>query len=230
MTSRDPIHDNRPPDAASPARSIASVLLFIHLFCILVALSANHASSPLQRRLLGIFRPYTTLLNFDHGHVRYDLTQGTADDAESRLEFLAATPTDPTRSEERWQQLQAGMRGSDRAERYRRLATLLNSAADRDDTNVAAIIGQALGAHLLAHHSLQLSEFRGRRHLLQTPEDLSDPGNSRYQPDDPAHFAEVYRGQAIVDRDRGEVLIQRVEERGQVAPPWSPASAAEGAK
>jgi hypothetical protein len=197
----------------------------IHLFCVLVALAANPVSSPLQRSLLAIFRPYTQLLNFDHPYVRYDLTQGTADDAESRLEYRLV---EDANDEEAWLNLRAGVRGSDRAERYRRWASLLNFAAQRDDTHVPALLSQALGQHLLVVRQRELLELRGRRHLLQTPEDLRDPQNSRANPDAAAHFIEVYRGQAIVDRELGEVLIQRVEERGQVAPIWSATNAVGG--
>lgn len=204
--------------ASSTARSIASLLLVIHLFCVLVALAANPVSSPLQRSLLALFRPYTRLLNFDHPQVRYDLTQGTADDAESRLEYRVL---DTENNAENWTNLRAGMRGTDRAERYRRWASLLNFAAQRDDSHVPALLGQALGQHLLAERQEELFELRGRRHLLQTPDDLRDPQSRRANPDDAAHFLEVYRGQAIVDRERQEVLIQRAEERGQVAPTWS---------
>ncbi|MFM8251899.1 MAG: hypothetical protein ACKOBW_09925 [Planctomycetota bacterium] len=212
--------------ATSTARSVASLLLAIHLFCVLVALAANPVSSPLQRSLLAIFRPYTRLLNFDHPLVRYDLTQGTADDAESRLEYRVLEGRNDT---EAWSNLRAGMRGSDRAERYRRWANWLNFAAQRDDSHVPALLGQALGQHLLAERQQELVELRGRRHLLQTPADLRDPQSSRANPDDAAHFLEVYRGQAIVDRERQEVLIQRAEERGQVAPTWS-ATPASGAR
>jgi hypothetical protein len=51
-------------------RSILSLLLFIHFFCVLVVLSSTYIRSRLQGRLVAIFGPYTELLALDPGTPR----------------------------------------------------------------------------------------------------------------------------------------------------------------
>ena len=50
-------------------RSVVSLLICIHLFCVAVVLAANSPGnfrrSPLQGRLVSVFAPYTRLLHFD---------------------------------------------------------------------------------------------------------------------------------------------------------------------
>ena len=142
--------ESTPGDSAttwnSTARSIASLVLFIHLFCLAVALTANQAPSPLQERLLFVFRPYTQLLNFDVSFVRFDLTQETADDADQRIEYLpegrAVTDADA------WVLLSGGIRGSDRQHRYQRLATLMSFFRAREDDSTTAVLASAVATHL----------------------------------------------------------------------------------
>lgn len=68
-------------DQPSTARSIISVLLFVHLFCVFVVLASNYRRSPLLGRLVSFFGVYTQALNFDPNFTPFHLTTGqTADD------------------------------------------------------------------------------------------------------------------------------------------------------
>ena len=208
--------DSTPGDNAtwnSTARSVASLVLFIHLFCLAVALTANQAPSPLQERLLFVFRPYTQLLNFDVSFIRFDLTQETADDADQRIEYLpegkAATDTNA------WMLLSDGIRGGDRQHRYQRLATLMSFFGAREDDSTTAVLASAVSTHLYQQRGAPIDQIRVRRHLLQTPEQAGGVDASQRNPSSPAFFQEVYRAQVI----EGGAAVQKVEERGQVAPP-----------
>src|SRR3954471_13888696 len=73
------------PAAASDAesgvwRSVVSLLLCIHLFCVAVVLASNspgsYRRSPLQGRLVSIFAAYTRLLHFDPEFTPYYYTLG----------------------------------------------------------------------------------------------------------------------------------------------------------
>ena len=62
-----PRHQDQPPakELTGTFRSILSLLIFIHLFCVAVALFGNHSVSTLQSRLISFVGPYTRLLYFD---------------------------------------------------------------------------------------------------------------------------------------------------------------------
>src|SRR5438270_4455796 len=61
-------------------RSVVSLVLCIHLFCVAVVLAANSPGnfrrSPLQGRLVSIFAAYTRLLHFDPEFTPYYETLG----------------------------------------------------------------------------------------------------------------------------------------------------------
>src|SRR5436309_8197918 len=66
-------------------RSIVSLILCIHLFCIAVVLASNFRRSPLQARLVSIFAPYTKLLHFDPEFTPYYYTLGRTGDDDTWL-------------------------------------------------------------------------------------------------------------------------------------------------
>jgi hypothetical protein len=197
---------------SSPLRSLASLLIFIHLFCLAVAITANQAPSPLQERLLEIFRPYTQLLNFDVSFIRFDLTQETADDADHRIEYLPEG-ADPANAEA-WVQLTAGVKGSDRRLRYQRLAGLTNFFGSRGDDATCAIFASAIGTHLAQQRQQPIDQVRLRLHLLQSPEQIVSANLEERDPNSSRFFQELYRARVI----DGGLAVQKVEDATQVAP------------
>ena len=199
-------------DESSPLRSLASLLIFIHLFCLAVAISANQAPSPLQERLLEIFRPYTQLLNFDVSFIRFDLTQETADDADHRIEYLPEGE-DPANADA-WVQLTAGPKGSDRRIRYQRLAGLTNFFGSRGDDATCAVFASAIGTHLAQQRQQPIDQLRLRLHLLQSPEQIVSANLEDRNPNSTRFFQELYRARVI----DGGLAVQKVEDATQVAP------------
>src|SRR6185295_7157055 len=72
-------------DDGAIARSIISLLICIHLFCVAVVLGSNFRRSPLQARLVSIFAPYTKLLHFDPEFTPYYYTLGRTSDDDAWL-------------------------------------------------------------------------------------------------------------------------------------------------
>src|SRR5437868_6486591 len=63
-------------DSQAMLRSVVSLLVCIHLFCVAVVLASNFRRSPLQARLVSIFAAYTKLLHFDPEFTPYYYTLG----------------------------------------------------------------------------------------------------------------------------------------------------------
>src|SRR5438477_9799429 len=72
-------------DGVAMLRSIVSLILCIHLFCVTVVLASNFRRSPLQARLVSIFAPYTKLLHFDPEFTPYYYTLGRNSDDDTWL-------------------------------------------------------------------------------------------------------------------------------------------------
>lgn len=201
-------------------RSTVSLLIAIHLLCLLIILVAAQSprgsadsNSLLQRlgRTLGV---YGQNFHFET-HARLHLTHGTYDDVDHRIEYLAvgAKPT----PDAEWLLLSAGIKGTDRYQRFQRLADLLAYSVDREDDDTAAIIAASVGKHLHSQLGIKTSHLRVRKHILQSRTDLAETNEARRNPNDLSYFRETYRAQ-ILDLGKGDFRVQKIEERGQVAP------------
>src|SRR5438876_11324134 len=82
-------------DGRAMLRSIVSLVLCIHLFCIAVVLASNFRRSPLQARLVSIFAPYTKLLHFDPEFTPYYYTLGRTSDDDTWLVIDLYPSADP---------------------------------------------------------------------------------------------------------------------------------------
>jgi len=204
-----------PTAAPSTLQSVGSVLLFAHLFFLVVAMSANQAPSAVQDRLLSVFRPYVRLLNFDVSFTRFHLTHAAAIDAEHRIEYLpqGADPGDANA----WVPLLQGVHGSDQLARYQRLGDLLAMLGAADDGTASAEIASAVSTNLLRQGGISVEQLRSQRHLLQSPEDLTGTNLDRRDPNDASYFQEVYRAQ-VLDLGGDRLGVQKVESLSQVAP------------
>ena len=73
--------DNNSVGPSDTTRSILSMLLVIHFFCVFTVLASTYLRSTLQSRLVSIFGVYTELLAFDPGQfIPYFYTHGTTFD------------------------------------------------------------------------------------------------------------------------------------------------------
>jgi hypothetical protein len=202
-------------------RSLISLVLFLHLFCIVISLSANLFPSALQWKLLRLFAPYAQLLNFDLSRTPYERTAfqliaPTVDDMDYRLEILpqGADPEDATA----WVNLSDdARRGTPEYERYRRLARMMVPFVTFDDKDRAALVAQAVAAHFWRAEQVPVQQIRCRRHVA-LPREVLLSGTAAQQDENAAgYFEEVYRANVIIDGDDVDVI--KIESDAQVARP-----------
>lgn len=211
-----------PPDAArppgdGPVYGLLSVLLFAHLFCILVALCGNWSRSPLEQRLLSALRPYLQLLNFDPNMTPYQLTHATIDDVDHRLEWLpkGANASEPAA----WIAVPAdGFRGSDRYKRLQRFAKTVAVLNAQENEDLTAELARSAGAHALVQRKFTPAQVRVRRHLLQTWEASAGRGPGPRDPNAATYFETAYAANVLTD-DAGNVDVIKVSGRSETALP-----------
>jgi hypothetical protein len=212
---------NRPAAACSNdtslgagTQSLLSLLIFCHLFCVLVALSGSLMPSALQSRLLRLFSPYTQLLNFDLNYTPMHLTQGTLEDVDHQLEVLPAGQDENDGSA--WIALpEAGPRHGERYQRYERLAAAMALSADRD---TAGLLARSVAGNVWHQDGVKLQQVRCRKHLLQGMDAVSGGTPEQRDPASALYFREAYRVNVIVTSD-GQVEVVRAEKTSQVARP-----------
>src|SRR5262245_52160387 len=208
-----PTHSTTKPgtqnaDDGAMLRSIVSLVLCIHLFCVAVVLASNFRRSPLQTRLVSIFAAYTQLLHFDPEGTPYFYTLGRPLDDDTWLVIDLYPSADQPVSE---QQLAETMRvpggGSnwfDHRWRGFKLARLLAASADQEAENddVTSEIARAVGGWAMRQSKHQRAVVRCVRRFSQ-PYDLAtlNPGFPANRPTDPAYDAPIYEADVWKDED-----------------------------
>ncbi|WP_425617544.1 hypothetical protein NA78x_001224 [Anatilimnocola sp. NA78] len=223
MASKQPSPDSTPAEWNSTWRGVASLLIFVHFFCVFAVLSSNHLRSPLQARLVEVFSAYTQLLNFDPDFTPYYLVSGppTDDcllvldlyaDGEKRVEDqkLLKTVVLPDHGSK--------LNGSQR--RYITLARLVATFASPEnelDEN-SGEIARAVGARIMAENDARRCVFRCIQKSSQ-PINLDDlrPGFPRDNPNAPQYEIPVYEADVWIDEDNQVQAIKR-SARNEVAP------------
>jgi hypothetical protein len=165
------------PETATPApsptlRSVLSLALFIHCFCVAVVLGSMYVRSALQTRLVGIFGPYTEAMAFDPGQqIPYYYTHARLQDEDATLRIdlypdgqlplarqkLLATVEFPTPNASRW---------LPDHQRSMRLVRRLAIYADEEtgDENLSSMIARDIGARVLREHGAGRAVVRCTRH------------------------------------------------------------------
>jgi hypothetical protein len=237
-----------PPSATKPAtasdeggatlRSVISLVLCIHLFCVAVVLASNFRRSPLQARLVSMFAPYTQFLHFDPEFTPYFYTLGRQSDDDAWLVIdLYPSAEQPVAEQQLAQTMQLpadGSRWLDNRRRGFQLAKLLAASADRETENddVTSEIARAVGSWAMRQTNNGRAVVRCIRRMSQ-PFDLAalNPGFPPDRPTDPAYDATVYEADVWKDED-GQIQAQKRASRAEVAPrqqPNAPAPAAPAA-
>lgn len=206
-------------DQSATAQSVASLLLVIHLFLVLVALSSNLVASPLQLRLLQMFRPYLQGLHLDPDATRFHLTHADRDDVDHRFEVLPSGAD--SGDDEAWQRVTAGaFRVSENYQRLQRLARWQAVQTREEVANdaAAAEVARAVAEHVVQSSDTAMDQIRCRRHLLQPWEIFAErPSAPARNPDDASYFETAYAAH-IVEAE-GRVLVKRITLAGDSALP-----------
>lgn len=166
-----PTSANQPPGNPvqwSPeARTWVSLLLFVHLFAVFVAVAAYTRSSGFERRLLRLFEPYLNNLYLSPTHstypfARYYLTHA----AQSDVDFSCEVDVEGTDSETLVVP-DSGLWPGVRFRRYQALANVAGylSQAEGDD-NLAGILPKTIAAGVLGQRGEKQGVVRVRAHFL----------------------------------------------------------------
>jgi hypothetical protein len=206
-------------------RSILSLLLFIHFFCVLVVLSSTYIRSRLQGRLVAIFGPYTELLALDPGtYTPFYYTHGLVRDDDAVIE-VDLYP-DVERLVAREGRIQSarlpagGSRWLDDHHRGLALAKRLAIYADPEigDEEAAGRIVRSVGARMMREGNARGALVRCVRRLSQ-PLRLETlfPEFPRDNPAAPQYDQLLYEAEVWIDED-GEVQANRTVAAAEAAP------------
>ena len=234
------MHSTAPKSTASKEnaalwRSVVSLLLAIHLFCVAVVLASNFRRSPLLARLVSIFAAYTKALHFDPDFAPYYYTLGRLSDDDAWIVIdLYASADLPVGQQEVAQRIRLPAGGSNWLEERRRGIQLAKELALRgeaegdDDQEVASEIARAAGHWAMQQTGNKRSVVRAMRRLSQ-PYVLAtlNPGFPPDRPTDAAYDTTVYEADAWIDED-GQVQVQKRASRAEVAPRQGAAPTATG--
>jgi hypothetical protein len=200
-------------------RTALSLGLIIHLFLAFVAMTANLAPvySRAQARVLTNFSLYTRLLAVDLNFTPFYWTHASADDVDHRIGVLPAGKRPEVDSD--WIHLpDAGIRGSDRYQRYLRLARTWSLMSQQDD--ITAAIAKSIGTSFLEQRQVRPARVRCQRHMLQSWESIRGGTQTQRNPDDPSYFQVAYDANLVISRN-GTVSVVKLAEAGEIAQPGS---------
>ena len=193
------VEDTTPTQTSETFRSIVSLVLIIHFFCVFVGITCvAQPFSPFQARLRYVLWPYTQLLNFDLEGKPYYLTYYSDPGAEAeeftdphtdfRVEVLPAEK-DPN-DEDSWISLNdTGWRGGERNKRYQRLATIMDEVSE--NKTAVSLLAQGVGNDYHSRHNELPQKIRVRMHLPQPRSWIDSPNKQRLDPHGPAYFRTV---------------------------------------
>ncbi len=194
-------------------RSIVSLLLFVHVFCLFVALSGNYYLSPLQIRLLNALGPYVQLFKLKPT-APYHLTDASelSDD-----HFIEVEVTAGAQQGEILRLPESAVRGNSAKRRFNLLAKTMGATSYLGAEQNTAAFARAIGAHALNEGNNQEVVVRCRRYQPQ-PRQM-DPAAAATPADPTAEAYLTTAYEARVWRDRsGQVQLLKIEEKKVVAP------------
>jgi hypothetical protein len=205
-------------------RSVLSILIFVHLFCVAVVLSSNLRRSALQNRLVSIFAAYTQLLDFDPDFTPYYYTFGRDVDGDARLVVdLYADADLPVTAQPLMKTVTLPDGGTNWLGDRRRYFALgrvvaLNSQPENENDELTGEVARAVGARVMRENGAKRSVVRCIQRLTQ-PLDLStlNPGFPPDNPTDPRYDLMPYEADVWIDEDNQVQLIKRAS-RAEVAP------------
>lgn len=213
-------------DQPNTARSLISVLLFAHLFCVLVVLSSNYRRSPLLSRLVSFFAVYTQALNFDPNFTPFHLTTGqTADDDH----ILEVEMMDGPAAGQKFSLPPFRKHWLDERRRFMSVNNLLagqaeiladerDEAADISAGQSTAELAKAIGGYHLRQHGGTHCVLK-LVHRLSQPQEIEalPPTFPRDDPRAPQYHTLLYTADVILAGD-GTLIATRRQSTRDVAP------------
>ncbi len=209
--ARSPRHQD-PAPAKEPIgtfRSILSLLIFVHLFCIAVVLFGNHYGSQLQFRLIRFMGPYTRLFYFDTQVIAgFHLSHSEEVEDDHFLEIqsvdgdMIGRYPDPSTNE-------TGRRGGFRYRRW--LALMRRMAMNAENDDYLAEFSRSIGQNQLTDENPRMV----LRLVRRMPLDLSGP--SEADEGGPNAYVSVYSADVWRD-DQGVIRVHKRVQASEAAP------------
>lgn len=210
-------NENNPALPAEWLRTLASFLIFLHLFALAVAVLSNWNPSPLALRLrknVPLVKQYLEYLAMDQSYVplyglTFGMTEDTDDTVEVELELADGSHQSVTLPEP----------GIMPRQRWRRDARLAETAADltgEQYRDLQSIVPQAIAAYFVKQYRAKSGTIRCQRHFQQSIESLSSSNPAERDPYDKSRYAQLYEARIIVSG--GRVQLLKSEAAAEVAP------------
>ena len=220
----------------SVVRSVISLLLFVHLFCVGVVLSSNFRRSRLQSDLVRIFAAYTQSLDFDPNFTPYYYTLGrNLDDDTWLVVELYPKADEPVANQEVIATVhlpEGGTNWFGERRRYFRLAQIMANNADPESENddITGEIARSVGSRVIREAKAGRAVVRCVRRSSQ-PFNLAmlNPGFPADKPTDLAYDRMVYEADVWIDEDNQVQVLKRAS-RAEVAPRQSATQPSSGGK
>lgn len=199
-------------ELSDAGRTIASLLLFIHLFCVAVVLSGNFMPSQLQVDLASTLGIYTKTLHIDPNFVPFHFTDG--EQAMTRLHqwqlLESSSPTDSSGDFSIVYRLpDDAMRGGFNHQRQDMFARVAGFYAANEalDDEVAATMAKSIAEHVYAKERLST-----KRWIVRCVKYIAD-ADIRLEADESDSVGVLYEADVWL-ADSGEVnLLKRIEPR-----------------
>jgi len=198
------------------ARSALSLVLFIHLFAIAVALSSYASPSGVQARLREMLAVYLQNLNFDltqnaYNVARFHQTHATPSDVDFQLQIDATLPDGTART---LTIPEDGLRPPLRQRRYQSLANAVGNMAESEEFQ--AVLPRYIAASVLNDWGASAGKFTCRAHFLPDIEFRASSDPKVQNPFSETYYRTAYQATVIVTRD--QVYVNKISEARDVAP------------
>ena len=204
-------HESAPKGLSDGVRSIISLLIFLHVFCLVVVLLGNQYASGLQMRVIRVLGPYTRLLYLDPQVILgFHLTHAMEleDDHFVSVEFPEGD------SVQRYPSSDSGLtgwRGGIRYHRWKMLTRRLAMMAEGQNDQYLAQVCQAVGRNILNDDQDRMVFKVVRRMPIQLR------GTSVADEGGPEAFETVYEADVWLT-DQGGVAVHKKVDAGEAAP------------
>jgi hypothetical protein len=201
-----------PPPAPPSAnvRSLVSLGLFIHLFCVAIALAAYTDPSELQERVRTFLAPYLSVMNFDlnpnaYPSGRFYLTHELPVDVDAVIHVDATLPDGSERS---IAIPESGLWPPERRRHFQALANAANTLVENEDLQAA--LPRAIAGSLLRSWGATSGNVSIQRHipLQRTEIGSSDPNAS--DPFSSRHFSTAYAARVLISPSGQVDLVKKV--------------------
>lgn len=223
--SADPRASTASLQQPSALRSVVSLVILIHLTCVLVVLVANFGRSALLSDLVSVFAPYTQFFNFDPDFTPYYLIHSRDNDDHVIVVDLYPKGEESVASQQLVKTVvlpDSGSRWMGERRRYFALANVLAFHAQNEGVqsaeDAAAELARTIGRRLMDENSVRRSVVKVVQRMSQ-PFDPATllPGFPPDKPTDPRYDVLQYEADVWYD-DEGQVQVVKRAGIGEVAP------------